>query len=84
MDVMKEEIFEDPVLKRFNKEIRMNGEKYEIRLPWKEEKKFQLMNNHAIAERRLISLMKQLNKNLELKKRYDKVMREMGKRKLLK
>ena len=76
MEVVKEEKFEDPVLKKFNEQIQLKEERYEIKLPWKEEQQ-KLMNNYQIAVRKLYSLMKQLNKNQNLKESYDKAMNEM-------
>ncbi|RUS68645.1 hypothetical protein EGW08_023593 [Elysia chlorotica] len=67
-----EESEEDKMLDNFNKEIKWNGERYTVKLPWKDDSyKKTLMNNKSHALSRLNSLSKRLNKNPDMKARYD-------------
>ena len=77
LELEKEEKFGDPILKKFNEEIKLKDNRYEIRLPWNENEKPKLMNNYQIATRKLSSLMKKLDKNPTLKEGYDKALNDM-------
>ena len=57
-----EEPEDDKMLDNFNKEIKWNGERYTVKLPWK-----------------LNSLSKKLNKNPDMKARYDAVLEDLQK-----
>lgn len=63
----------DSVLENFENNIKKKDNRYEVALPWKE--RVDLADNYAIATKRLHSLMKKLNKDSELLKRYDETIR---------
>ena len=68
----------DKVLTRFNKDIEFKASRYTVKLPWKSEDcKQSLIDNRDIAEKRLMGLTKRLEKDKELKSRYDEVFREL-------
>ena len=70
----------NPVLQRFEETIEFNHElgRYRVQLPWKETPaETQLQNNRHLAEKRLRSLNRKLDKTPELRERYDQALREM-------
>ncbi|KAK3770051.1 hypothetical protein RRG08_043209 [Elysia crispata] len=71
---------DDKMLDNFNKEIKWNGERYTVKLPWRDTScKETLMNNKTQALGRLNSLSKKLNKNPDMKARYDAVLEDLQK-----
>ncbi|KRY99475.1 hypothetical protein T4B_3434 [Trichinella pseudospiralis] len=62
------------VLKRFKNEVRFDGERYVVKLPWKSTE-VQILNNYEQAERRLQQLEKRLINNDERAKEYDEVIK---------
>ena len=75
-----EESEDDKMLDNFNKEIKWNGERYTVKLPWKDTScKETMMNNKTQALSRLNSLSKKLNKNPDMKARYDAVLEDLQK-----
>ena len=75
-----EESEDDKMLDNFNKEIKWNGERYTVQLPWKDTFcKDTLMNNKTQALSRLNSLSKKLNKKPDMKTRYDAVLEDLQK-----
>ena len=73
-----EESEDDKMLDNFNKEIKWNGERYTVKLPWKDTScKETLMNNKTQALSRLNSLSKKLNKNPDMKARFDAVLEDL-------
>ena len=68
------ELLGSKVLNDFTKEIKMNGDRYQVGLPWKSEAhKEMLVNNICIAQKRLASLTLKLNSNPGLRDRYNAV-----------
>ena len=65
------------ILKDFEERIKFEDERYEVSLPWINKEECKLMNNFAHAKLRLQSLTKKLNKNKELKKKYNEALQEM-------
>ena len=59
----------------FKEAIEFTGERYRVKLPWKEGE-FDIPNNKEYAEQRLKTLMKRLEKNPEVLKEYDLIMKE--------
>ena len=71
---------DDKMLDNFNKKIKCNGERYIVKLSWKDTScKETLMNNKTQALSRLNSLSKKLNKNPDMKARYDAVLEDLQK-----
>ena len=71
---------DDKMLDNFNKEIKWNGERYTVKLPWKDTScKETLMNNKTQALSRLNSLSKKLNKNPDMEARYDAILEDLQK-----
>jgi hypothetical protein len=66
----------DPVLSRFNETIRLKEGRYEVQLPWKDNAG-QLVDNYRAAELRLRSLSRKLDKEPDLRVRYDQALEEM-------
>ncbi|XP_064649968.1 uncharacterized protein LOC135501660 [Lineus longissimus] len=67
----------DPVLKHFSENVQKNGSRYQVALPWKSETaKGRLLNNEAMAWKRLKQLNRRFDGDPELKQRYDQVFRE--------
>ncbi|KRY64678.1 hypothetical protein T4D_13922, partial [Trichinella pseudospiralis] len=62
------------VLERFKNEVRFDGERYVVKLPWKSTE-VQILNNYEQAERRLQQLEKRLINNDERAKEYDEVIK---------
>ena len=70
----------DKMLDIFNKEIKWNGERYTVKLLWKDTScKETLINNKTQALSRLNSLSKKLKKNPDMKARYDAVLEDLQK-----
>ena len=59
----------------FKEAIEFTGERYRVKLPWKEGD-YDIPNNKEYAEQRLKTLMKRLEKNPEVLKEYDLIMKE--------
>ncbi|XP_005097005.1 uncharacterized protein LOC101851945 [Aplysia californica] len=68
---------EEKVLKTFNKDILFDGNRYEVRLPWKN--RTLLMTNEEEAYVRLERLTRKLSKNPQLRERYDSVLADLEK-----
>lgn len=73
----KEERPVDKTLDAFNKSIHRVGDRYEVKLPWKEDKKGLLKNNYEQALRRLYHLERKLDKDLDLRVRYNEVLDDL-------
>ncbi len=67
----------DISLDKFNESVCFVGNRYEVSLPWIEEKKSTLLNNFHQACKRLESLDRKLEKTPDLKKQYARVMKEL-------
>ncbi|XP_063590241.1 uncharacterized protein LOC134767126 [Penaeus indicus] len=64
----------DPVLQQFCGNVKFDGERYEVGLPWKsDECKKNLRNNEGLARKRLEGLQRKLDKDPQLKKQYSEV-----------
>ncbi|XP_063607690.1 uncharacterized protein LOC134782212 [Penaeus indicus] len=64
----------DPVLQQFCGNVKFDGERYEVGLPWKsDECKKNLRNNEGLARKRLEGLERKLDKDPQLKKQYSEV-----------
>ena len=68
---------EDPVVSQFHKEIKRDGDRYSVALPWKENTKVHLVNNKKSAMKRLENLQTRLEKDEDLKKGYSSVFTDM-------
>lgn len=69
------------VLNDFSKEIRMNGDRYQVGLPWKSDAhKEMLVNNVDQAEKRLTNLSRKLDLNPDLREKYFEVFDDLEKR----
>ena len=66
---------EESVFDKFLKETKFNGERYEVKLPWKEDHRL-LPDNYMLSCYRLKSLLKRLKVNANVLKEYDNVIRE--------
>ena len=73
----------DPVLEKFQENLRMVDDRYEVTLPWKPGTQDKLHNNEKLARVRLQQLGKRLNRDPGLKDRYDATIREMWDKMLL-
>ncbi|KRZ05508.1 hypothetical protein T11_1027 [Trichinella zimbabwensis] len=62
------------ILKRFKNEVKFDGERYVVKLPWKSPE-VRILNNYEQAERRLEQLEKRLSNNSERAKEYDEVIK---------
>ncbi|KRX59619.1 hypothetical protein T06_8900, partial [Trichinella sp. T6] len=65
------------VLERFKNEVRFDGERYVVKLPWRSPE-VQVLNNYEQAERRLQQLEKRLSNNSEREKEYDETDEKEG------
>ena len=72
-----DEKLRDPVLQKFQENLRMVDDRYEVALPWKPGTQDRLLNNEKLARVRLQQLGKKLNRDPGLKDRYDAAIREM-------
>ncbi|KRZ08573.1 hypothetical protein T4B_14298 [Trichinella pseudospiralis] len=71
---LRNEFEVNDVLKRFKNEVRFDGERYVVKLPWKSPE-VQVPNNYEQAEQRLQQLEKRLSNNSERAKEYDEVIK---------
>ena len=72
-------VTDDPeydVLSAFEDSVRYDGERYVVRMPWKDSKS-QLMDNQEAAERRLVSLERQLKRNPHLQLDYEAALQQL-------
>ena len=60
---------------RFQDNIRFNGHRYSVRLPWKAGS-YHLPDNKAMCEQRLRGLLKHLHKEPDVLCEYDRIMKE--------
>ena len=66
------------MLERFEQSVKYANNRYEVTLPWKLGlSSSRLLNNEKLAQARLASLSRKMPKELELKCRYDKALREL-------
>jgi hypothetical protein len=72
----------DPVYEEFKKTTSFDGERYVVRLPWK-QKNPPLQNNFLQARQRLSQLMRRLKRNPELAAVYQKTLEEYLKENVL-
>ena len=72
-----DEKLRDPVLEKFQENLGMVDDRYEVALPWKPGTQDRLLNNEKLARVRLQQLGKKLNRDPGLKDRYDSAIREM-------
>ena len=68
---------QEKALESFNKDIKFEGGRYEVSLPWKN--KAPLMANEEEALGRLDKLTKKLERDTQLKNRYDSVLIDLEK-----
>jgi hypothetical protein len=71
-----ESLLESPVFTKFAEQLNMKDGRYEVALPWKSDAS-QLVDNFEGAFGRLKSLTRKLNKDSQLRERYDAVFQEM-------
>ena len=76
------DVDEDPdgesVLREFEESVSFSDGRYEVKLPWKSDGSASLLeSNRELAETRLMSLSRKLDRDPELKDRYDSVLQEM-------
>lgn len=64
----------DKTIESFNKNVNFDGDRYEVGLPWKDEKKGMLRNNFDHAMQRLNNLEKKLDRDPNLRERYKTVL----------
>ena len=69
---------ENPVYESLTDEISFNGERYKVKLPWK-EKDVKLPSNYNIAIERLKGQFRKLKRNPEVLREYDKIIKEQEK-----
>ena len=65
----------DDVYEGFKDNIRFNGYRYSVRLPWKAGS-YHLPDNKAMCEQRLRCLLRRLRKELDVLYEYDRIMKE--------
>ena len=73
-----DELNEDDVMSRFEKDIVFNGKRYVTKLPFKEENEV-IPDNYSLCVRRLDSLQKRLRTKPELFKEYDEIFQQYKK-----
>lgn len=76
----KESVDSDPVLKQFEETVQFNEDsgRYKVSLPWKSDsEEMQLQNNKDLAQVRLKSLSRKLDKDPDLKSKYSEALKEM-------
>ncbi len=66
---------EDPIHETLIDEISFNGERYKVKLPWK-EKDAKLPSNHNLAMERLKGQFKRLKRDPKIMEEYDKIIRD--------
>lgn len=66
------------VYEKFIEDITHNGERYEVKLPFKESRPF-LPDNYQLSKLRLESLVRRLKSNPEVLKHYDEAIQELKK-----
>ena len=67
----------DPTLLKFQEEIKMVDDRYEVALPWKQGFRDKLLNNEKLALSRLSHLSKKLERDPVLKTRYNSAIKDM-------
>ena len=72
-----DDLLDDSVLRSFNDNIRLVDGRYEVKLPWKEGMKEQLLDNRPMAKVRLNSFQKRLSRDENLGESYDAALSEM-------
>ena len=66
---------EPDTLQLFQQTIRYDGQRYTVRLPWREDHRA-LPDNYSLSEKRLQSTLKKLQKSPEILKEYNAVIQE--------
>lgn len=61
---------------RFVQDIKFNGERYEVRLPWKEKNATIIDNDYELCSKRLVSLHNKLKRDPDLLLQYDNAIKE--------
>jgi len=69
---------ENPVYESLIDEISFNGERYKVKLPWK-EKDVKIPSNYNIAIERLKGQIRKLKRDPEVLKEYDRIIKEQEK-----
>ena len=72
LGIMKDE---SSVYEKFIQQVSFNGQRYQVKLPWKENHP-PLPDNFELCRRRLISLLKRLKQNPQLLVEYDSVIKD--------
>ena len=67
----------DPTLLKFQEEIKMVDDRYEVALPWKQGFHDRLLNNEKLALSRLSHLSEKLERDPVLKTRYNSAIKDM-------
>ena len=67
----------DPTLLKFQEEIKIVDDRYEVALPWKQGFCDKLLNNEKLARSRLSHLSKKLGRDPVLETRYNKAIKDM-------
>ena len=75
LDVLGISDNETSVYQKFNENIKFENSRYVIKLPFKETHPI-LPDNYGLCKKRLFSLKSRLDKDVEMKKRYDSVFQE--------
>ena len=73
----EDDLQNSPVLKDFESSVRFQDDRYEVKLPWKEQGHSGLQNNREAAEVRMRSLDRKFEKDPQLHSEYDAVLQEM-------
>ena len=73
---------EPTVYEKFIEDIRHNGERYEVKLPFKEDHPL-LPDNYHLSKMRLESLLRRLKSKPEVLKHYDEVVKEQLERNII-
>ena len=67
----------DPTLLKFQEEIKIVDDRYEVALPWKQGFRDKLLNNEKLAHSRLSHLSKKLGRDPVLETTYNSAIKDM-------
>ena len=68
----------DLTLLKFQEEIKIVDDRYEVALPWKQGFRDKLLNNEKLARSRLSHLSKKLGRDLVLATRCNNAIKDVG------
>jgi hypothetical protein len=69
-----------PTLEKFLSSVKFDQGRYSVNLPWKADKRSQLIDNYDVAKSRLNGLLRRLDKNPSLKEAYSRTLQDMKER----